>query len=394
MRRVIGVILAVIGLLAFAGSWFFENNILPDLVKYPTDVDETQEFTGVVKVYLDPVTYAPLDPPVEFPLTASRRVQADADESTDDLVVVKETLTLAAEGLFPESTQEFQYVMDRKDIVNVADDRAWSFTPATGADRSGAFRLAFPFDTEATTYPVFNNQTAVKYTATATGEGEAGGMDVLLFSASLAPSPAIPEYMASLREGVALPEALTLEQLKPTLLKFGLDLDALLPELLGAVNDEDRNTLIALASQAVPLTYLFGLEGTEAVEPSTGQVVEVQAVTEVVAAQPDQTAVGTLRDIFGRYPDSPAAVTATAALEALTAEPIKVFENVYAQTEASVEDIAGTVKDAKDQKRLGEDVVPAALRWGGLAIAVIGIVLAAVPKRRKGGDEGPVTNAP
>lgn len=393
MRRVIGVILAVLGLLAFAGSWFFENTILPDLVKYPTDVDETQEFTGVVKVYLDPVSYAPLDPPAEFPLTASRRVQALADESDDDTVVVKETLTLAAEGLFPESTQEFQYVMDRKDIVNVADDRAWSFTPATGADRSGAFRLAFPFDTEATTYPVFNNQTAVKYTATATGEGEAGGMDVLLFSASLAPSPAIPEYIEALRAGVPLPEALTLEQLKPTLLKFGLDLDALLPELLGAVNEEDRNTLIALARESVGLTYLFGLEGTEAVEPSTGQVVEVQGVTEVVAAQPDQTAVGTLRDIFGRYPDSPAAVTATAALEALTAEPIKVFENVYAQTEASVDDIAGTVKDAKDQKRLGEDVVPPALRWGGLALAVVGIVLAAVPKRRKGGDEAPSTPA-
>jgi hypothetical protein len=142
----------------------------------------------------------------------------------------------------------------------------------------------------------------------------------------------------------------------------------------------------------VGLTYLFGLQGTEAVEPSTGQVVEVQAVTETLAAEPDPTAVGTLREIFARYPDSPAAVTATDALTALTAQPIKVFENVYAQTEASVDDVAETIRDAKDEKRLGEDVVPAALRWGGLALAVIGIVIAAIPKRKKAAADAPAAD--
>jgi hypothetical protein len=208
-------------------------------------------------------------------------------------------------------------------------------------------------------------------------------MDVVLFAANLEPSPAIQQYLEALGEAVALPEALTLAQLQPTLLKFGLDLTAVLPELLGAVSDEDRDTLIALAGQPVGLSYLFGLEGVEAVEPSTGQVVAVQTVTETVAAEPDQAAVSTLRDIFSRYPDSPAAVSATSALEALTAQPITLFENVYAQTPESVDDIAGTISDAKDQKRLGEDVVPPALRWGGLALAVVGVVLIVIPKRRK-----------
>jgi len=304
-------------------------------------------------------------------------------------VVVKETLTLGAEGLFPQTTQEFQYVMDRKEIVNLADKRSWSFDPSNVVDRAGTYRLAFPFDTQETTYPVYNNQTDVQYTATASGTGEAGGLDVILFSAKLDPSPAVPPYLASLGSIVSLPESLTLEQLKPTLAKFGLDLDKLLPELLAAVNEEDRNTLISLAGKPVGLTYLFGLEGTEAVEPSTGQVVEVKAVTETVAAQPDQAAVGTLRDIFARYPDSPAAVTATQALDALTAQPLKVFENVYAQTQASVDDVASTIKDKKQQKHLAEDVLPPALRWGGLGLAVIGIVLAAIPKRKRRDEVAP-----
>jgi hypothetical protein len=283
-------------------------------------------------------------------------------------------------------------------MVNVTDDRAWSFTPENLVDRGGAFRLAFPFDTEAVEYPVFNNQTNVRYSAASSGSGEAGGLDVLLFQAKLDPQPATPAYLESLAEAVSLPDALTLEQLKPTLAKFGLDLDALLPELLAAVNEEDRNTLIQLAGQPVALTYLFGLEGTEAVEPNTGQVVQVQAVTETVAAQPDPAAVGTLRDIFGRYPDSPAAVTATQALDALTAQPIKVFENVYSQTPESVDDVAGTISDAKSQIDLAENTVPAALRWGGLALAVVGIVLAAIPKRKKAAatpaePTGPVTPA-
>src|SRR5262245_18095014 len=158
MRRAIGLVVAVIGLLVFLSSFYVENTLVLRLVKYPTDVDETQEFTGVVRVDLDPTTYAPLDPPVEYPLTAPRHVEAIGDESDSDTVVVKETLTLAAEGLFPTTTQDFQYVMDRKKIVNLADDRAWSFTPDKVVDRSGAFRLAFPFDTQETTYPVYNNQ--------------------------------------------------------------------------------------------------------------------------------------------------------------------------------------------------------------------------------------------
>ena len=38
-----------------------------------------------------------------------------------------------------------QYVMDRTTINNVADDRAWAFSPDNVVDRSPAFRLAFPF---------------------------------------------------------------------------------------------------------------------------------------------------------------------------------------------------------------------------------------------------------
>ena len=73
-------------------------------------------------------------------------------ESTSELAVVKETLNLNATGLF-DAVQENQYVMDRKTMLNVADDRAWAFDAANVVDRSGDYRLNFPLDNKSHPVP-------------------------------------------------------------------------------------------------------------------------------------------------------------------------------------------------------------------------------------------------
>jgi len=63
-----------------------------------------------------------------------------------------------------------------------------------------------------------------------------------------------------------------------------------------------------------------------------------------------------------------------------------------------VADVAKTVKDAKKLKDLATTTVPNALRYGGIGLTVLGLLLALVPKRSsrrgKGGaprpDEQPV----
>ena len=50
-------------------------------------------------------------------------------------------------GDIVDATQTNVYVMDRRTLQNVADDRAYAFDPSNVVDRSGAYRLNLPFDT-------------------------------------------------------------------------------------------------------------------------------------------------------------------------------------------------------------------------------------------------------
>ena len=185
-----------------------------------------------------------------------------------------------------------------------------------------------------------------------------------------------------------LPSELTLDQLKPILLSVGLDVDALLPVLVPSLSPEDRETLLGLASQPITLQYGYTFSGSDSVEPSTGSIVEVRDVVETLWASPDPAVLDTLRTVLGRYPNVEAAVQAVAVVEKLAAEPIRVFTNEYAQTEESVADIVGTVKDAKRLKQLAESTIPQGLLIGGIVLAVLGLLLALWPKRkqRDGGD--------
>jgi hypothetical protein len=52
-RRTVGIVLAAIGVVGIAGSVVWEHVAEPKLVKYPTDVDESPEYEGTVKIFLD-----------------------------------------------------------------------------------------------------------------------------------------------------------------------------------------------------------------------------------------------------------------------------------------------------------------------------------------------------
>jgi hypothetical protein len=386
----VGIVLTAIGVVGIAGSVVWKHVAEPRLVKYPTDVDESPEYEGTVKIFLDPKTYAPLDPPIEAPLHVVRHIKALGDESSDSKVVLSEKIDLTAEGQFTGEL-DAQYVMDRTTINNVADDRAWAFSPDNVVDRSPAFRLAFPFDTKAVPMLIYKNEIAGTYTAQPAGEGEVGGLHVINFSGDQAtPVPASPAYLAAISTFNPLPDSLTLDQLKPVLKAKGLDVDALLPQLLPNLTPEDTTTLLGFAAQPIKLQYLYSFSGADSVEPSTGSIVDVHDVVETLFVAPDPSVLPQLREVLARYPNVPAAVQGVTALDQLAAQPITVFVNSFSQTEASIADVVHTVKDAKKLKDLAETTIPKALLYGGIGLTVLGLLLALIPRRKSkkgtGGD--------
>jgi hypothetical protein len=362
-------------------------------VKYPTDLDVTPRYQGVFTLFVDPTTAAPLTTPRQVRLDIERHIRSLGDQSGASRVVVEETITQRAGDIF-NATQTNVYVMDRRTLQNVADDRAYAFDPSNVVDRSGAYRLNLPFDTSSdSTYEIYKNEIGTTYEAradTTTPASDEAGLHLHDFSASATEVPLDDAYLAELNKIVALPDSLTLDQLKPQLNAAGLDVDAVLAALAPVITSADLATLAQIATQPIPLQYVLSFEGRVGVETTTGAEVDVRN-TEWVGAKPVLADAAALQAVLAHYPDIPEAVAAGEALTALSTAPAtKLFEYRYQQTPASVADIADEVKSLRNEVRIVELYVPVTL----LAAALLSLAVGAFVYWRRGGPTIGLQTAP
>ena len=373
---------------------------VPVLVKYPTNLDVTPRYRGVFTLFVDPTTAAPLATPREAPLEIDRRVRSLGNESGSSRVVVEETIREQAADLV-DTTQTNVYVMDRRTMQNVADDRAYAFEPSNVVDRSGSYRLNLPFDTSSdSTYPIYKNETAATYEMRATAAApiiNEAGLRLHNFSGSASEVPLADAYLAELDKTVRLPKSMTLDQLKPQLKALGLDVDAALAAVAPVITSEDLARLVQIAAKPIPLRYVLSFAGTAAVDTKTGAEVDVGA-SEWVGAKPVLADVTALRTIMAHYPNVPEAVAADKALAALKSAPAtKLFAYHYQQTRASVADIAAEVEAMRTRMQVVETYVPFSLLGAGALSLVVGALVywrRRGPTRDEGAAPPAVTPAP
>jgi hypothetical protein len=314
-------------------------------------------------------TFAPLASPATVPLTIDRRIESIADESGASRVVVRETIRQRAGDLF-DTTQQNQYVMNRRTLLNVADSRAYAFDPGNIVDRSGSYRLQLPFDTPSgATLTLYQNEIGATYPFAGTGVvSEVEGLTLHEFAAVAGPMPIDDAYLAELQKAMPVPVSLTLDQLKPHLAALGIDVDALLAALAPALTPADRETLLSLAGAPIPVEYVLSVQGSAGVDQETGTEVDVHDVVETLAVRPTAVALANLTALLDRYPQVAAASAASEALSKVTAEPIPVAEYRYSQTPASVHDVAAMVKEQRQAIFLAERGIP-------VGMAIVGLVL-------------------
>lgn len=382
-----------VGLLVIALLWLVFA--VPALVRYPLDIDASPVYEGTFTLFVDPDTFAPLDTPRELPLKVTRHIDALGSKSSFSKVVVSETIDLDAGGGEFTQKQDNHYVMDRRSIKNVASDDAYAFSPSNVVDRSPAYRLNFPLDTDPDDdYLIYKNEVGTTYTASpdaAEPELDVDGLHLVAFAASAGPLPITQEYIDLLSESVPLPESLTITQLTPLLLSVGIDVPGTLAALAPVISPEDLATLTGLATKPIALVYLDTFSGSDAVEPETGAIVVVKDLVETVSATASEDALPPIIDVLQRYPQVPEAQAALTGLNSLETNPIPLFRNEFSQTDASIKDIAGQVKDQKDKITLAKKTVPTALVVIGLVAGVAGLVLVFLGSRRRptpgSGDE-------
>jgi hypothetical protein len=372
-----------VGLLVISLLWLVFA--VPALVRYPLDVDATPIYEGKFTLFVDASTFAPLDTPQVLPLKVTRHIDALGSKSSYSKVVVSEKIDFDAGGQFSQK-QDNQYVMDRRSMENVQSDNAYAFTSDNVVDRSPAFRLNFPLDTDANgEYLIYKNETASTYTARpdpVEPKLEVDGLHLVAFAAASKPTPISPAYIALLSQSVPLPKTLTITQLTPLLLQAGIDVPATLTALQPVITPEDLAILTTLATQPIALQYLDTFSGGDAVEPTTGAIVVVRNVVETVSATAAPEASKPIIDVLSRYPQVPEAKAALEGLNALATNPIPLFRNEFSQTDASIKDIAGQVKDQKDKIELAKKTVPTVLVVLGVVAGVAGLVLLFVGARR------------
>ena len=368
-----GVLAVVLGGLSLLGADAWSTFAVPSLVRFPTNVDLEPRYSGTFTLFVDPATAAPLANPTPASLTVQRHVESSPDPSDDGSVVVLESISYQVTGL-PDVTQEHQYVMDRRSVMNLADDRAWAFERANHLDRSGAYWVTLPRGTDgSSSLPMFKDETAATFTIEPTYTSESvDGLRLVGFDGRAAASSLTDAYLRALDAVTPLPRSLTFAQLQPSLVAAGVPIEAALQALAQVATPEDLKALVTMAAQPIPLQYVDSFSGRTFVEPDTGAIVDVNAVDEQIGVRPDPSALPALLSVLERYRGTEPIGQAIDALSALSSRPLPVFEYRYAQDVSSVHEVATWVGDQRDRMTLAEQTIPRALFGIGIALTAVG----------------------
>src|SRR4051812_20644038 len=185
----VGVLLLVLGVVAAF--------VVPALaVKYPGGpLNKTAHAQGTFTLYIDPATAGPLAAPQKLSLDIKRNLHVI--ETDGNRAVVAENDVEQIGNLKPQDLQQ-RYVLDRKTLKDVADPRAWAYTPNNKVDRSPAYSVNLPFDAGKGPYQVWKNESGVSYAFTKKAKVDEGGATLFRYQGTMSGAPAQSYYIDQL----------------------------------------------------------------------------------------------------------------------------------------------------------------------------------------------------
>lgn len=383
MRRT-AIAAIVAGLVLCLGAIAWGPLVEPRLVKLPDDVDRTDRFEGTFTTFVDAATGAPLDTPVELPLTVERSVRTVPGETDDDVSLLEEVRTTTYGGR--ELVQTSRYAVDRRTMRNVADDRAWSLEPGNVEDRSGTYYLSLPMGLDSTgeQLRVWKPEAGAAYPLVSAGTGEAAGIDVVQLRRQLPERFPVSANQQALLQAQGLPAELTPQQAVAQLQAAGIDVSAALGVLAQVLPEEQLAAIRAALSRPVPLQYFVYGEGLVSAEASTGAPVSLTGIVDGIAVQPDLSALAALAPALVDNADIPAVAQLAASLQQLVEQPPQpVYELRYDQTADSVAVAAADAADRADDVELATTTIPWGLGLVGGVLVALGLVLLVIGRRRR-----------
>ncbi len=359
MRRNVLIWTSVVVLLA-ATAWIV---VAPwQLIRYPTNLDETLHYTGTVAIPVTPGASSE----VRQPLSITRHIRVV--KSTFDKVWIRETITnhLGSDV----RVQENGYILDRRTMKPVAGDGNFAFTPSNKVTRSGAYaQPQFPMHVASSgAYKVWSDDTASVFDALSSGDhAKSGKLDLIVLRAHAAPHPVTAAY----REFLGLPATTTLADAAKL---ANVDLNTVMQSLAGVLPASAMAQLVSLTTEPLPLAYQLESTGTVGVEPLTGGVVQVNDIGNRLTVSPELAELH-LRTVLADYALDPTVRTVLDKFDELaTRPPVTAMALSYSETPASERAAAHAAADLRNKARLVTIWVPA---WASMgALVLIGAAIA------------------
>jgi hypothetical protein len=404
MKGTLSKVLIVIGVILIVAAilwWAIAVNLL---VKFPSDVNVTPIYEGDVDVYQDLLTGQLTKQATNFPLSIERHYESVSDEYDSSKAVVIESITQTVEvPLAPQKLVDTsQYVIDRKSIENVDDPRSWAFEPRFPVNRAGSYYLSFPMDLDKDKeYQIFENKVAGTYPMTKQAdedEQDLEGLKVYLFEGVLEPTKVTEDYLeySNTKSPGQYPLTLSFDGLKAMIAADGVNIDPYLALLDATLTPEEMARLNEAISKPIELTYKFYTGGKVAIEPKTGSIIRLYDVTEGFMVEPEVNAL--FENLQTMLPSFAAAhpeqlKDATNQLFAqlaplMEAEPNKIYEAHYSQTEASIKEAAQDAKDSIGMINWVKVYIPWILLIIGAAVLVGGLLMGGSPAPLEEGEAG------
>jgi hypothetical protein len=303
-----------------------------------------------------------------------------------DEAVVDETVEMKVGAT--TTTEEYQYVMDRRTMTLVDDPRQYAFgDPAATMHGSGGYRINFAMGTEASgSYLAFIPEADVT-TPLVLMQGahhHAEGDTTVIDFATKLEAPVAPYYLAHL-QALGLPMKITATQIAPQLTAAGIDVNRTLADVTPLLTPDESALLASVLTADIPLHYFFVVDGTVSIEPTTGALIDVHSRREGVAVQPDLSGVAKLQPLLDKYAAIPSVRTLSDGLAAMAARPPQLAQTFeYTQTPASSLSVAEKAKDQAHVMTVVTSWVPGAMAALGLLVLGLGLFGWLGGRRRSG----------
>jgi hypothetical protein len=387
MKGVASRILIALGIVFILAAILWWAIAVNSLVKLPDKVEVNFECEGDITLYQD------LQTQERFPEGGERRLSMRkeisclpiASEFSDSTGVLEATFTIGVEGM-TEKSMEAWYVLDRKSVENIKDDRAFSYryvdsngnrNQGLPVDRVDNYFPLLPMDTSKDgSYLFWKEETGMGFTLEFINEEEKEGVTVYNFSGSFTDVPVNGAYLGFLE----LPQEMTQERVRAFLASAGVDTTSLISQANRVMSPEDLQTLNQALQGNYPLNYFWSQDMELSVEPKSGRPVDVYKDVESLSVKADLTRLTKLADMSAKYAQDPVLGPAMGKLQELrsTIESMsaaKVFEYNVEQTDQSVKE---SIEDAKEDTgaiNLYKVYIPWALLIVGSIILIIGLLV-------------------